>query len=82
MLCIKNKWPKVATIIIDKGCDIHHRNRLNQTALHPAAFDGHLELIKILVKKEADVNSQDCKGQSPFLISLLKQHDEIAVLLI
>jgi ankyrin repeat protein len=47
---------KLAMLYIDNGADIHHGGCHGGTALHWAAWTGRSELVKILVKKGAEIN--------------------------
>lgn len=47
-----------------KGANINHTDIDKATPLHKAAFNGHLECVKILVKRGCDVNITDNEGIS------------------
>ena len=49
---------KVAAAL-DKGADVNARTRYGATALTFAADKGHLEAVKLLIARGADVNAQD-----------------------
>src|SRR5688572_9272498 len=44
---------------LDKGADVNAKSRYDSTALFFAADRGHLEAVRLLVARGADVNVQD-----------------------
>lgn len=40
-----------------------------RTPLHLAAKAGHVDIVKMLIQKSADVDAQDCKGITPLLLA-------------
>ncbi len=54
-------FPHVQVIqdLLDVGAPIDSRYKNGWTALHVAAFKGHLEVVKLLVSKGGDVNIRD-----------------------
>jgi len=49
-------------LLAELGFDVNHRKRL--TALHQAAFDGNLDLVKALLDLGADPTIQDLSYNS------------------
>ena len=48
------------------GTDINERSgEHDSSALHAAAYHGHLEIVKFLIEKDADINAKDKHGQTP-----------------
>ena len=48
------------------GTDINERSgEHDSSALHAAAYHGHLEIVKFLIEKGADINAKDKHGQTP-----------------
>jgi len=47
------------TAALDKGADVNARTRYGATALMFAADKGHVEIMKLLLARGADVNAQD-----------------------
>jgi len=45
--------------LIDKGVDVNSKTAYGATALHFAADKGHLEVVKLLLKRKADPNVAD-----------------------
>ena len=54
------------SFILSTGFDVNFRHpSYGWTALHVAAREGHLAIVKLLVTKGADVNVQDFLGRTP-----------------
>jgi ankyrin repeat protein len=49
---------------VDKGADVTGADYDKRTPLHIAAADGHLKVVKFLVRKGASVNAEDRSGSS------------------
>ena len=49
--------------------------------MHNAAWKGHVEIAKLLIVKNADVNAKDVEGQTPLDWAEEEKHKEIADLL-
>lgn len=53
----------------NKGIDVNYKDSKDNTAVHMAAANGHLEIIKILFEKhKANVNIQNNSGNTPLRI--------------
>jgi glutaminase len=44
---------------VDRGADVAGADYDKRTPLHIAAADGHIKLVKFLVRKGANVNAED-----------------------
>ena len=49
--------------------------------MHNAAWKGHVEIAKLLIVKNADVNAKDVEGQTPLDWAEEEKHTEIVDLL-
>ena len=59
---------EIAQLLIESGADINTKTtgELEITALHSAAADGYLDLIRLLVKHQANLNAKDnVRGGTP-----------------
>ncbi|KAJ3123908.1 Transient receptor putative cation channel sub A member 1 [Nowakowskiella sp. JEL0407] len=52
------------------------------TALHFAAYNNHVQMVDLLVKCRADINSVGSKGETPLMVALQQRHSETATRLI
>lgn len=67
---------------MDLGANIEDRSNNGKTPLLWASLWGHLETVKLLVKRGADIDSQDRVGLTPLMSATLKNHLEIVNYLI
>ncbi len=58
------------------GADVEAADDLGRTALVQAAYGNHLEIARILVRADADVNHLDASTQSPYLIATSEVGDD------
>ena len=59
MACRKNKI-EIVKYLIGKGANIHHKANHVRTILHYACYDGHFDLVKMILGfPEIDVESRD-----------------------
>lgn len=52
------RLPEVAKLLIKKGYDINRRANDTTTALHLAAYEGRIKMLKLLIELGADLNIQ------------------------
>ena len=55
---------ELAELVISQGADVNAKNKYGLTPLHMAARNGHLKLIELLLKHNADINSSEGADQS------------------
>lgn len=55
---------------LQDACDINACTNENQTALHIAVFQGHLDIVERLVGYGAQLNIQDSNGSTPLHLAL------------
>ena len=60
-----NDKTEAIEFLLGKGANINTQNRDGGTALHGAAFLGHIETVNLLLSKEADPNIRNKKGETP-----------------
>ncbi len=68
------------TAALDKGTDVNAKTRYGATALTFAADKGHLDVVKLLVSRGADVSAQDSFYQMR-AIDMAMQNDHVPVVL-
>jgi cytohesin len=66
------------------GTDVNAKNilRLGRTPLHQAAWDGHKEIVELLITNSANVDALDRYRETPLHAATDEGHKEIAELLI
>ena len=69
--------------LLGKGSDVNEKDaEFGVTPLHAAAYHGHMDIVKLLLKKKADIHARDNDGETPLLAALSKGFSEIGLLLI
>ena len=61
---------------------VNQKDNCNKTALYMASCHGHLPVVRMLIKRDADLNSVDKFGKSPLYLSVLHGHIHITECLI
>ena len=56
-----------ATTLLDAGADHNAVDGQSWTAAHYAAMDGHLEIVRLLRGRGADLDKRDSEGWTPYL---------------
>ncbi|XP_030217893.1 receptor-interacting serine/threonine-protein kinase 4 isoform X2 [Gadus morhua] len=73
----------VVRVLLSRGADVHVRGREHWTALHLAAWQGHLGISKLLVKQAgADVDGQTADGRTPLHLASQRGQYRVARILI
>ncbi|KAJ3589654.1 hypothetical protein NHX12_010497 [Muraenolepis orangiensis] len=73
----------VVRVLLSRGADVHIRGRDNWTALHLAAWQGHLGIGKLLVKQAgADVDGRTADGRTPLHLASQRGQYRVARILI
>ncbi len=68
-------------MLLDAGADPNSLYPAGgQTSLHLAAFNGHLRVVELLIKRGADVNRRDKNGKTPLDYALMQTGESSAVL--
>lgn len=57
---------EMASLLLECGYGAHYANENDETALHFAAASGNVELIKLLIRWGAKVDSKNYFGMTPF----------------
>ena len=71
------------TAALDKGADVNAKTRYGATALTFAADKGHVEVVKLLIARGADVNAQDTFYQMRAIdMAMMNNHAAVVTLLL
>ena len=69
--------------ILNNGYDVNEKKPFKgATLLHYASHNGHIDLVKLLIKRGADVNAKDIKGYTPLFAASAGGHREVAEILL
>ena len=60
-----------------QGLKVKPYEREHNTPLHLAALNGYLEIVKYLIKKEADIDAKNRKNQTPLHLAVHNAHKHI-----
>lgn len=82
MIFIENNNLDGIKLLLEKNCNIEHKNLAGQTALLLAVELGYVNIVKILIKHGANVNVLDETGFSPLFIAISLKNEKIIKLLI
>ncbi len=62
--------------LIAQGANINARHTNNDTPLHIAAREGHLDAVKLLIEKQADTSLVNNSRQTALMVSVREHQDE------
>ncbi|RHZ24524.1 hypothetical protein DYB37_003308 [Aphanomyces astaci] len=78
----RGKLQEVVYLVQDIFVDVNYRNQSGQTALHYAAFYGHLEVVLALVEHGIPLNLKDKFGRTPHIAAALNGHLDVVKFLV
>lgn len=55
----QNNRLETAEVLLKAGISRDARTKVDRTPLHMAAYEGHFEMVQLLINYGADVNSRD-----------------------
>jgi ankyrin repeat protein len=65
----------VARLLVQRGANIHATvQHWGRTALHYAAYGGHVEVVAFLLGKGAQASTRDNYNVTPFMVACIKGH--------
>lgn len=69
-------------MLIGKGALVNSRESRNgATPLMVAAFEGHEDVVRILLEAGADVNAKDAEGNTALSLATTRGHQDVIKLL-
>ena len=72
---------KMVQELLDKGAHVNVRDEAGRTPLTEAAWNNHVDTVRLLLDKGADPNARKIDGATPMSIATGKGYKEIAELL-
>ena len=67
----------VHALLSDSQCLVDAKGQDGSTALHYSCRDGHVDIVKSLVKHKADVNARPDHGATPLTLAARHGHDNV-----
>lgn len=74
---------KTLTFLLDHGVDVNFQDeQYGASALHAAAQGGREEIVKLLLKRGADVNLKSKEGNTPLMAAAYNHHESVVRILV
>lgn len=68
--------------LLDHGAPIDDRDEFDGfTPLHNAAAGGHLEVVRLLIKRGADIHILNKEGESAYVLATMNDHSDVSQIL-
>lgn len=74
-------YSEVAELLVANGAQVNALNSSGTTPLYQASLGGNAELVKVLLKKGADLSIR-CESDSPLIAAALMGHKDVVVALL
>jgi L-ascorbate metabolism protein UlaG (beta-lactamase superfamily) len=71
---------EIVDFLIEKGADIHKKDKFGAMPIHMAAVKGQTEIVKKLVAKGADITAKTVNGKVPMQLAFEGEHLDIIAL--
>jgi len=72
----------IATVLVDKGADVHTKTSNGWTALHYASSEGHAGIAAMLLENGADVLAKTKSGYTSLLLACHRGHGALTAMLL
>ena len=82
VLAVRKNREAIARVLVELGADVNHRNRAKRSALHEAALNGALQMVRLCLTYRARLDLQDVNGNTPLHLAAARSHMDVAELLI
>ena len=74
----REEYLKVVEYLVGElKCDVNSKDDQDITPLHNAAQEGHLEIVRYLVEKKAEIVCYDTSGNTPLHLAARKNHLDV-----
>ena len=77
LLQTNNAYIKTIELLIKFGANINAIDKTKSTALHEAAFFENVDVVKALLKANAEYEILNSKGNTPLIIAYLKKNQQV-----
>ncbi|KAF9772788.1 hypothetical protein IL306_009473 [Fusarium sp. DS 682] len=74
--------PELLQALLDAGEDPNKQMQFNITLAHIAALNGNMETLRLLIRREANINAADEQGGTPLHLAVRNRHLECIALLL
>ena len=76
--------PDIARYLIDKGADLKVKNTYNENLLHLSSGTSKdkLDMIRLFIKGNVDINARDNEGRTPLHCAVLRDNKEVIATLL
>ena len=82
MAAARHGHSRIATVLVDKGADVHAKTSNGWTALHYASSEGHAGIAAMLLENSADVQAKTNGGYTSLLLACHRGHGALATMLL
>ncbi|MGE5625823.1 MAG: ankyrin repeat domain-containing protein [Bacillota bacterium] len=82
MIAVRKGREPIARVLVELGADVNHRNRMQRTALHEAAQNGAMQMVRLCVTYRGRLDIQDVNGNTPLHLAAARTHAEVVEFLI
>jgi ankyrin repeat protein len=73
---------EVIQLLLNHGADVNAQKEDRWTALHLAAFNGHVQVVEVLLKRGADPHARTRKGETSFQLASSLGLDRTQIMLL
>jgi len=73
ILAVRNGHTRLASLLLQRGCDWNQPDSSGNTPLHHAAGFGWIDCVKLLLNAGADQNARNIWMTTPLLLAVLKR---------
>jgi ankyrin repeat protein len=68
---------EIVDFLIEKGADIHKKDKFGAMPIHMAVVKGHIDIVKKLVAKGADITAKTVNGKVPMQLAFEGEYTNI-----